>query len=468
LPKDSLESNLLLKDTTLELFTYPLDYEIEESGCFYHDPSIPADQPTWLYTAVPSGYVFPNVQYEILDECYIPDANISTGSNIQGAKNVLNGADEFLGALETEAFRITDNEADIEYSNEGNNQVATRSIFPSYKRPVGQIQVMNNALPTSAFQGVRHVKVRTHNFVKIGYGWTDDNGNYSVNERYLTNVYYSVIFENEDGFKIWGNYAFFSPAAYGMDWHSSSGYSRNIDTNSTAWLWATINNAAYDYNRKCETLNIPRPPSDLRIWNLRMDGNWAGSTPMARHIGLSVNSLMDYLAISCTSAYTSCISLALSLCMPDVFILLNDNTTSSRNVYETVYHELSHASHYQQAGKAYWLLYISHIVTNGGYGDGDEWLAGYAGVGEIWGNFFGSDCGRHEFGAISIWYDDFEDWYHPGFFMRLHNRNGFTERELYNCLKPGVNSINKLRDELIKCYPADTAAINQRYRDMLY
>jgi len=194
-----------------------------------------------------------------------------------------------------------------------------------------------------------------------------------------------------------------------------------------------------------------------------MDGNWAGSAPMARHIGLSINSLMDYLAISCTSAYTSCISIALSLCMPDVFILLNDNTTDSRDVYETVYHELSYASHYQQAGKAFWLLYISHIVTNGGYGDGDEWCAGYAGVGEIWGNFFGSDCGRHEFGTLNR-FSYFEDWYHPGFFMDLHDLDGFTERELFDCLKPEVNSIKKLRDELNRRYPADTAAINTQYR----
>lgn len=66
LPKDSADLNILWADTTIELFDYPLDYEIVEAGFYYHDPEIPEGQPTWQYTSVPISYQFPNVSYEII------------------------------------------------------------------------------------------------------------------------------------------------------------------------------------------------------------------------------------------------------------------------------------------------------------------------------------------------------------------------------------------------------------------
>ena len=46
LPKDSVDINRLDKEK-LDLFCYPLDYDVEQWGDYYHDPSIPEDQPTW-------------------------------------------------------------------------------------------------------------------------------------------------------------------------------------------------------------------------------------------------------------------------------------------------------------------------------------------------------------------------------------------------------------------------------------
>lgn len=66
LPKDSTDLRILWEDDALVLFDYPLDYEIATEGSYYHDPDIPEDMPTWLYTAVPVDYVFPDVEYEIL------------------------------------------------------------------------------------------------------------------------------------------------------------------------------------------------------------------------------------------------------------------------------------------------------------------------------------------------------------------------------------------------------------------
>ena len=47
----------MLKDTTVELFSYPLDYEIlNTGGLYYHDPNLPDSIPTYQYAAVDLTY----------------------------------------------------------------------------------------------------------------------------------------------------------------------------------------------------------------------------------------------------------------------------------------------------------------------------------------------------------------------------------------------------------------------------
>ena len=60
-------------DSTLELFDYPLDYEIEENGAYYHDPSVSSTNYTWQYCVVPKSYKFPIIQYEIIEALCLPE-----------------------------------------------------------------------------------------------------------------------------------------------------------------------------------------------------------------------------------------------------------------------------------------------------------------------------------------------------------------------------------------------------------
>lgn len=134
---------------------------------------------------------------------------------------------------------------------------------------------------------------------------------------------------------------------------------------------------------------------------------------------------------------------------------------------KTTYHESAHASHYMQAGKPYWSCIVSQEIWNsingrGAYGYGTENNAGYIGVGEIWGNYFGARCEQERFGGWVDFNDDL-DWYKPGFFHNMHIAGGLSDWQLYACLTPGINSISKLRDELIRLYPAQTSLINNRY-----
>lgn len=302
LPQNISEYDYLIDQSGLELFAYPLDYEIVQPGLYYIDPSITPEEMTWLYTVISvkdAGNI--TLPYEILDYCFIPDDPSSPGGTIE---------EETLILLELEALRITGNITEEEY-NEG---VGTRGGA----KPQGYIRVRNNSPNNNVLEGVKKVKVRVHNIVKWDAAYTDEIGYYKMSKKYLTNVHYAVIYENATGFKVWGNFAFLAPAHYDLGINSKSGYSRNIETNSDAWLWSTVNNAAYIYREKmCPNLNVTKPASNLRLWTVRMGGNWTGCAPMAHRFSLASATLANFLGVfSVTSKLFYITSV-----MPDVFII---------------------------------------------------------------------------------------------------------------------------------------------------
>lgn len=87
--KPANEDQLMqLINADLELFDYPLDYEVIQQGDYY-DQGLPAGEIPWLYTVVAPSYLPPSgIQYEVLASLSIPDDDIY---------------------LENEAFRITGN-----------------------------------------------------------------------------------------------------------------------------------------------------------------------------------------------------------------------------------------------------------------------------------------------------------------------------------------------------------------------
>ena len=418
LPKDSSDLRILWADTTIELFDFPLDYEIVEEGFYYHDPEIPEGQPTWQYTSVPIYYQFPNVKYEIIEECYIPE------DDEEDLELKSSYSDDFYGQLELEAFRITGN------LEEENTLKSTNGIMAKKKKPKGRIRV-NNTI--DGLEGVMRVKVRVHNFVKWNTRNTDTIGNYQMSKNFRTNVHYAVIFENSRGFKIWGNWAFTAPAHYNMGYHSNSGYSRDIYQNSGAWKWSTVNNAVYKYIDYCDDFSISKPPSNLRVWVFEKgDGTTMGSASMLRRTwglyGFTTTSKLGnfFLKMNDVSLSVNTLALITKFAQPDLTISVNSDNVGTDDVYNTTFHECAHASHWTKVGSSYWVKYINYIITYGAYGDGTGQNAGYCGVGEMWGNYIGALFQRQEFighwpysttafNSNWSWFIEDEDWYNPGF-----------------------------------------------------
>lgn len=247
LPADTIQLNSLINDYKLELFDYPLDLDIKEDDV-YNDPTISDDDISWQYTTVPADFVFPmGLRYEILEECYIPENDDSSDSG--GGDSA--GAPSPLMDIEFEAF------ARLGYDVEQPPQGQTRALS---QRPKGKISV--NYTDDITKVPVKGVKVRCHTIVKWSTTYTDANGNYEMDSKFLVRPHYAVVFDNREGFDIWGQYGPIARANLNMGWHSKSGCNKNIGVNSIAWEWAIVNNAGYDYYQMCKETGIRKPPAN--------------------------------------------------------------------------------------------------------------------------------------------------------------------------------------------------------------
>lgn len=127
LPKSEDELTILKQDTLLDLYDYPLDYEILSPGVYYHDPELPDSSITWQYCAVTIDKELPNVFYEKLADLYIPPLDEEVGGDLKSS----NSLTYFYENLEDEALRITNN---LSESN-------LISLKASKWRPEGTIKV---------------------------------------------------------------------------------------------------------------------------------------------------------------------------------------------------------------------------------------------------------------------------------------------------------------------------------------
>ena len=437
LPEDSTEFNALIDDETLALFDYPLDYEIEQRGIYYHDPTIPEDECTWLYTVVPIDYSFPtNITYQILDSCIIPEENTPYYY--------------YHDKMEEKSCWLF--QSNLMEENE------QKSISKKYPEGTISLTTTGDAPKLSYGNGVKCVKVITNNIVKIGTGYTNSYGEYYISKFYYVNkVNYSVSFENALFFKIWAQLNCFTPAYYNKGSHNSTGYSFNFDTNSLGWKWAAANNATFLYKMIiCPYYNITQPPTYLRIWIYPMNNGWFGCAPMGRQINMSPQLFTNYLAIASFNPTN-----AVRWVLPDIFVM--SQSTSTCNFYGSLWHELAHASHYSSVGASYWLNYISGIVSHTGYGDDSTgYNCGYIGVGEMWAKCFEDIVGQH---YLNDNYDITQPyWFKPFILTELHFDLGFTPHQIYEALNSSsINRVSLIKEQLIADYPNQSSTIIQKF-----
>ncbi len=269
LPKDSVEFDLLEKTKGIELYDYPFDYEIEGLGQYYHDPTIPAGQPTWQYTVLGIGFKFPRmVKYEILEKLFLPE------EPVVGINEYLPPSEdpcETAQRLVNEAMRITGNAEEVVPISEncGGGSPGTGGGNSCAGCPRGQILVANpenGAIirGTQRYDGVPNVKARARRWFTIKTAQTNDDGIFVINHNFTKAVNYSVKYTNV--------HAMVKPVAIGFGPALLNGpkqkgfWEYRSERGSGSYLWGAIMRAVDDYhNIYAPQFNIGTPPNDIKF-----------------------------------------------------------------------------------------------------------------------------------------------------------------------------------------------------------
>lgn len=437
LPKNQEEVELLY-DLELNLIDHPLDYSILVEGDWYHDPEVPDGEITWQYAVVPVDFDFPDVEYQIIDNCFIPDNSDMTKTP---------GVD--WTQVERQAYIITGNESSL------SEPLLTKGdkVLPS-----GRITIIDDKANGGKPFGVAGVRVSCNSFVRFAHTYTDRDGYYTMPKQFSSNLRYRLVFENKADFSIGFNLILVPASVSTLGRGGPQGVDAQITSASESKLFrrCVVNNAAYDYISRCtyDDMNIDTPPGDLRIWIFH---SLESSSAVMLHHGafLSRDLLGGFLG--------EFISL-LEYFMPDITIGAKDVEDYS-SLYSSVCHELAHASHFGRVGTPYWNKYIGHIIKSyisAGkmtYGDGTEPDSGYTEIGEMWAYYLESKMFKERYGGRFPTFGT-SYWFYPQIFRYLDER-GVDQSDIFSVLNEDVVSKADLKTSLIRSFPHKRTVIEQ-------
>lgn len=306
LPADTTEVNILSQDSLLDLYDHPLDYEIEVVGDYYHDPELPEDQITWQYTVVPKDYIFPEVQYEVIDELFIAEDEEEEEGNDSGR-----GANNPWLALEDEAIRITGNFEELEENGR-------RSKF----YPNGRVTVQfRNGSTNGGYEGVKGVKVRARYFVKLKSTYSGSGGYYRINSGFRNKPRYSIEWETSN-YKITNSIGFsinHNGPKQKSAWNPAFAYGRT----SYSWVAGTMLRAIDYYKSQATLAGLKQPTggTNIKIRPIFDDKNSNVVNGSFRHN----------------------IPLTQIFLQNDVRFFINGDDTA--NIWRVMMHELGHINH---------------------------------------------------------------------------------------------------------------------------
>ncbi len=455
LPTDSVEYRLLM-DSDLELFNYPLDYDILGDPSDYHDPNLPPEQITWQYTVMPIEQTPPINRVEVLGTGYVPDVGSSSLYD--------------LAAIERCANNMVVNEFTVvPFGGTTNTPPPTTSTAP----PTGKIRIYDtNDTDEKVIKGVKGVKVRARHFFKIRTAYTDEDGHYNINMRDFEDVNprFELRFENRYGFKLGYNVELIMPQTYNMGSTRSHTF-EDSDTGKDykAWVLCTINNAAYDWYKRCETEGMPKPPSDLYLWAMEMG---RGASCMMLHHGTLEESKDDLLTMwgyqtdeRGLSDILELLSAIADLIGPDITVC-NVDQLKTEDLYRSTSHELAHATHFQQVGasnqeRARWWSYVFNyeatcIVLSSGAKTYEYPGLPYeerAGITEMWAYAVGYIMLYEYIGDNRVSYP-FSNmyWFKPEIIWDLY-KAGMSLKDISQSMTEDITTRSSFKTQLIKDNP---------------
>lgn len=437
LPAEEAEYETLLS-LGLNLTDHPLDYDIAVEGDWYHDPEIPDGKLTWQYAVVPQNFIFPQISYEVIDECYIAENDPGTRAD---------GID--WESVERQSYILT-----------GNEQLLSQPQSKASEKcqPSGRITIEDKDFNGGKPFGVAGVRVSCNSFVKFCECHTDRDGYYQMDKSFASDLRYRLVFKNDLGFSIGLNLVLVPASVSTLGKSGPEGVNMTVTKDSDDKLFrrCAVNNTTYDYISRCNSgdLGILPPPGGLRIWIFNsLD---VSSSTMMHHGSIVRNDLIG----SYLGKYAS----IMEYFLPDLTIGTKDSR-SYKDIYLDTSHELAHASHFAAVGTRYWETYIRYIIESylksGGemYGDGTGTGAGHCEVGEMWAYYLESKLCKQRYGgsfpALGVSW-----WFYPQIFRFLDER-GLDQDDIFSVLDEGVTSRDILKNSLLVKYPDKREMIEQ-------
>lgn len=295
LPSSEDDLTLLHNDTLLDLYQYPLDYEIIEGSTTYQDPTIPEGTPTPLYASIPVTYDIPNVDFEVLEELFIPEELENN-----------NGKFSYEELLR-EAYRITNNIYDDGFAKDDWTPSGSVKAYDTNK---------------GCFVPVSGAKVKARRWFTTYTGITGSNGNFTCDGSFSGNVNYSLDFERYD-FEIRDGWL--STATINGPQNKKGAWNLQI-YDAEPRFWATIFRAASHYYFG-DIHGLRRPPQNA-FWNTQ----------------LKIRAHYEN-----TESYNGYHSPALRFLGLGSAIHIYNPERQTCLIYGTTIHELAHASHWNMS-----------------------------------------------------------------------------------------------------------------------
>lgn len=436
LPEDESELSVL-EEMGLHMTDHPLDYEIVEEGDWYHDPEVPEGKMTWQYAVVPYDFIFPEIEYEIIDECHISENSSETRTD--------DGID--WEAVERNAYVMTGNE------NMLLPDTRAEKVYPS-----GRITISDEDYDGGKPFGVKGVRVSCNTFVKFSHSYTDCDGYYKMKKKFSAKLRYRLVFENEKGFSIGFNSILVPASVSTLGKASPDGVNLTVTKDSESKLFkrCAVNNSAYDYYERCkvEDLNLTLPPKGVRIWIFHRLK--ASSAVMLHHGAILDNDIV--------SSFLGEFAPLVKVFLPDITLGL-EHEDEYHSIYSTVCHELAHATHFSKVGTSYWNKYILYVlgsyISTGGmtYGDGKSSNSGYCEIGEMWAYYLSAKMYMERYGGD---YPSFGTsfWFYPQIFRYLEEK-GLEAWEIFSAMDMDVTSREDLLISLVTRFPEKSSYIEQ-------
>ena len=433
-PKTEDELDFIEADSTMELYDYPLDHEILVDGDYYHDPSLPLDQPTFQYASLPVSKPIPTevevvteiieptvsleqpmvitttktLNSEIQEELFIPD----DGTFLMQARNE-RISQEFIDALVAESFRITGN--DHESSSTSGRQEATATYRPRGKITIYDPEyIATSDAHENTKRPIRGVEVRARRWFTVKTGLTDANGVYKCNGEFERDANYSIRWKRRD-FVIRKSWL----ATANLNGPKQSGEWNKHIAGGTQYFYAKIFMAAYHYYH-LDIKGLRRPPSAFHLQRrLRIKAEYENNGSLGDH--------KPYRTI-----------------LGGNDIKIYNPERSITQIYATTIHEIAHASHW-------WMDPYNYNRTNrcdetiaGQYCSGDPRVAESWGRGVeweltrmVWPDYRGGDTEFPDYTQLVV------DLIDPNYASSSENKN----RGLYNDNVSGY-TIRQIEDVL--------------------